>query len=187
MDEVWKDIKGYEGLYRVSNFGNIKSLHYKGGKNERLLTPKTNNDGYKWVQLYGGNGSGCFLIHRLVGQAFVDNPNNLPFINHKDENPSNNHFSNLEWCTHLYNVRYSVALHPERKREIRKPHRNKKIEQYDKNGSLIRVWDNPISIKHETGWNEWHIEECCKGNRKTAKGYIWRYANLDNSGRETAL
>lgn len=173
MEEIWKDINGYNGLYQISNFGKVKSLNYRKSKKEKELTPKINNDGYLWVQLFGKPGKNCFLIHRLVASAFIENPNNYPVINHKDENKTNNAVTNLEWCTQRYNVLYSAG----KQNRKRKLSRNKKIAQLRKSGEVIKVWDNLVSIKHETGWNDWHIEECCKGNRKTAKGYVWRYAN----------
>ena len=173
MVEVWKDINGYEGLYKISNLGNVKSVHYRGGNCEKNLTPKCNNSGRLWVDLRKDGKSKPMLIHRLVGMAFLPNPHNFPEINHIDENPKNNNVCNLEWCTSEYNIRYSVEKHPSRTRKV---FRNKKIVQLSKDGKVIKIWENLVTIRHETGWNDWHIEECCKGNRKTAKGYMWRYA-----------
>lgn len=107
MKEMWKDIPGYEGLYQVSNLGNIRSLKYAGGNKVKLLKQATTN-GYKQVQL-SKNGKGKnHLVHRLVAIAFIPNPNNLPVVNHKDENPSNNNVDNLEWCTQEYNINYGT-------------------------------------------------------------------------------
>lgn len=184
MEEIWKDIEGYEGLYQVSNLGNVKSLNYRNKGIEGILTPKCNCDGRLWVDLYGHGKPKHMLIHRLVAMAFIPNPNNYPQINHMDENPKNNHVDNLEWCTGSYNIRYFFERHPyvwngqsfssDRRKKIT---RTQRIVQLDLSGNVVRIWDNLVSIKHETGWNEWHIEECCKGNRKKARGYIWRYAS----------
>lgn len=89
MEEIWKDIKGYEGLYHVSNLGNIKSFKiYKEGK---LLKPKFDKDGYREIGIRDSNGKRTFKrVHRLVAESFIDNPDNLKFINHKDNNPANN-------------------------------------------------------------------------------------------------
>lgn len=101
-DEVWKDIDGYDGLYQVSNMGRVKS--FKWGK-ERILKPYETGNGYLRVELQ----SKPFKLHRLVAQAFIPNPDNLPFVNHKDENPKNNMVDNLEWCDNKYNINYGTT------------------------------------------------------------------------------
>lgn len=115
MQEFWRDIKGYEGLYQISNFGNVKSVEriVKRGTNfkpvcERVL--KTGDkDGYKYVILSKNGKTKTGWVHRLVAQAFIPNPDKLPCINHKDENPSNNRVDNLEWCDREYNVNYGTC------------------------------------------------------------------------------
>ena len=113
MEEIWKDIDGFEGLYQVSNFGNVMSLNYGNRGYAKKLTPKCNNSGRLWVELLKGGKRKCMLVHRLVALAFIPNPNNFPQINHKDENPKNNFAFNLEWCTQSYNNNYSIERHPE--------------------------------------------------------------------------
>ena len=103
MVEVWKDVVGYEGLYMVSNLGRVKSLR---GNKERILKGYYHR-GYRRVDLYKNGVMKHWRIHRLVAQAFIDNPNNYPVVNHRDEDKSNNRVDNLEWCTHEYNVNYS--------------------------------------------------------------------------------
>lgn len=105
MNEVWKDVVGYEGLYQISNLGNIKSFkRYKEGK---ILNPKSDKDGYKEIGIRDFNGDRKFKrVHRLVAECFLENPNNYEYINHKDNNPANNVVSNLEWCTIEYNNKY---------------------------------------------------------------------------------
>lgn len=107
-EEIWKDFKGYEGLYQVSNLGRVKSLErtfldkigHKQHIKERILKPKTDRNGYLRVGLSNGNGKPKTLsVHRLVCQAFHKNPENKPSVNHIDENKVNNTASNLEWCT----------------------------------------------------------------------------------------
>lgn len=90
MEEVWKDIEGYEGLYQVSNLGNVKSLNYQGVSREKILKPFINSDGYKRVMLYKNKTIKRLSVHRLVAQAFIENPNNYSCVNHKDENNQNN-------------------------------------------------------------------------------------------------
>ncbi len=102
MKEIWKPILGYENLYNISNLGNVFSI-----KNNRNIKPTKNSKGYLMVGLCKKKKRKSCLVHRLVAKAFIDNPSNLPEINHKDENPSNNAASNLEWCTHKYNMSYN--------------------------------------------------------------------------------
>lgn len=180
MKEVWKDIKGYEGLYQVSNKGNVKSLNYHKEGYEKTLKPKKHNKGYLQIQLMGKENR-TFTIHRLVAEAFLPNPNNYPCINHKDENKQNNSLDNLEWCDNSYNAKYSIKLHPERiknrKYTSKKSKLNYKVNQFDNEGNLIKTWNNSRTIFLETGMSDWAISECCKGNRKSAYGFNWQYAN----------
>ena len=105
--EIWKDIEGYEGEYQISNYGNVKSLNYLRTGKERILKPGKNRGGYYYVQLYKNKAKNHY-IHRLVAQAFIKNPRNLPQVNHKDENKSNNRVDNLEWCMPIYNANYGT-------------------------------------------------------------------------------
>ena len=126
MNEIWKDIEGFEGLYQVSNKGNVKCLEHKCPgryKNtfrtvrEHLMKQTKGNKGYMYVILSNLDRGRTFLVHRLVAKAFVPNPDNKPIVNHKDENKSNNSFDNLEWCTNLYNNTYN-GIHLKRKHYI---------------------------------------------------------------------
>ena len=118
MEEIWKDIPGYEGIYVVSNFGKVKSLQRtrKGSYGsirivyEKILNHKIDKDGYHIVTLSKEGKTKCIGVHRLVAQAFLPNIYNLPMINHKDENPSNNFVDNLEWCTAKYNRNYGTSI-----------------------------------------------------------------------------
>lgn len=181
--EVWKDIKGYEGLYRISNTGKVLSLQYMGGYTTRELKPRIHKRGYLWVSLRNNGVEGHYLIHRLVADAFIENPNNYACVNHKDENPANNNVENLEWCTHLYNVHYSMKKHPERYNSLgnvgkaNKPYRNfKKIKQLSLDGEFICEFPNVSTITREKGYNSTHIKMCCENKQKTAYGYKWEYA-----------
>ena len=183
MEEVWKDIHGYEGLYQISNLGNVKSLNYGNHGYSQNLVPKVNNSGRLWVELANKGNKKPMLIHRLVAMAFIENPNKYPQINHKDENPRNNIVENLEWCTNQYNVQYTVDRHPEWFRNGGNPGRPRKgkykhyeINQIDANGNVIRKWPNARTIFVQTGMSDWSISECCRGNRKQAYGFRWQYA-----------
>lgn len=180
MEEIWKDIEGYEGRYQISNLGNVKSLNYGGHGYAKDLVPKVNNCGRLWVELFCNGSKRQCLIHRLVGEAFIPNPNDYPQINHKDENPKNNVVENLEWCTQAYNNRYSLKLHPERMRQrhpkIVRTFSGKKIVQLSLNGDVLRTWEDIRSIVRETGMSQWSITQCCDGNRRKAYGFKWQYA-----------
>ena len=160
MEEIWKDIVGYEGLYQVSNLGRVKSLNYKCTKSEKILKTHPQRWGYLLVKLSYKDKAKDFQVHRLVASAFLDNPNNLPQVNHKDKNPSNNKVDNLEWCTPEYNTDYSCA---------------KPILQFTKDGKLVRKWNKIKLVEKELGLGHTNITACCKGRKKTGGGYKWRY------------
>ena len=172
IDEIWKDVKDYKGLYKVSNFGRVKSLKrincYGRIINEKILTSTLNNKGYLRVKL-SKNGKGKNVsVHRLVAEAFIPNPNNLPQINHKDENPKNNNVKNLEWCDNKYNSNFGTK--PIR---IGRQHK-KKIGQYTKENKLIKIWDSATDVKKELNYDDSSIRKCCNNikNYNTAYGFI---------------
>lgn len=177
MKEIWKDIEGYERYYQVSNLGRVKSLAriVKRKFNnytvrERILKARPDKDGYKYLVLCISCKAKTFQVHRLVANAFIPNPDNLPCINHKDENPSNNCVENLEWCTYSYNNTYNDLAHRRMKKvdyakrtantnwELRNSHidfakrtqntdyeaiaekRRKAVNQYDKDDNFIKQW-----------------------------------------------
>ena len=112
MEEIWKDIKGYECIYQVSNLGNVKSLDRLSTNGRRLkgkLLAKTNSKGYIKVTLTNKNKSDNRDIHRLVAQAFIPNPENKPQVNHIDEDKTNNTVDNLEWCTAKENINHGTC------------------------------------------------------------------------------
>ena len=159
--EIWKPVVGYEGLYEVSDLGRVRSLNYHRSGKVRVLKYKTDKDGYKFVILCKDGKYKSFRVHRLVALAFIPNPDNLPCINHKDENKTNNCVENLEWCTRRYNVEYSLA---------------KPVNQYTLDGILVREWPSTNEVERQTGWSCGNISKCCNNKRKTAHGFIWRYS-----------
>ena len=168
MKEIWKDKKDYEGHYQVSNWGRVKSIKF--GK-ERILKLTKDKDGYFFVNLYKNNKSKTFKVHRLVAEAFLPNSDNLPLINHKDEDKSNNIVSNLEWCDVKYNTNYGT-----RNKRIGKSNtngkRSKPVLQYTLDGKFVREWESYRECKRN-GFN--HVSECCRGKLKSCGGFIWRY------------
>ena len=128
MEEIWRDIAGFEGIYQVSNLGRIKS--FQGWKRascpkEFILKSTLANNGYCQVTLYKDTKRKKYLVHRLVAEAFIPNPDGLPHINHKDENPENNKADNLEWCTPLYNNKYGTARYRASGPRLLPPHRGR--------------------------------------------------------------
>lgn len=180
MKEIWKDIAGYEGLYQVSNLGNVRSLNYRRHGYVKQLTPKVNNKGYLWVELSFNRKRRCFSIHRLVAEAFVDNPYDFPEVNHIDEIKQNNKHDNLEWCTHKYNNQYSRIRHPENYvrnvRSCKSYKHNICVEQKRRDGTIVNTYKNIADAVKETGFNNWSITQCCQGIRKQAYGYKWEFA-----------
>ena len=113
MKVVWKDIKGYEGIYQISNFGEVIRLRSYDSRNHlrnsKILKQRTTSDGYLQLGLHKNGKETKYLVHRLVAEAFLPNPDNLTEVNHIDENKQNNCISNLEWCTHKYNTNYGTC------------------------------------------------------------------------------
>lgn len=174
MQELWRDIKDYEGLYQISNLGRVKSVGriVKRGTNfkpvcERVLK-MGDKDGYKYVILSKSGKTKTGWVHRLVAQAFIPNPDKLLCINHKDENPSNNRVDNLEWCTHSYNNSYNDT------RIKAAISRRKPVLQYTKDGKFIREWSHAREAAEVLGLNKRAIYECCVGRSRTSGGYIWK-------------
>lgn len=174
MKEFWKEIKGYEGLYEVSSLGRVRSMdrwvaHRDNSKKfikGKIRKPSSSKNDYLFVMLYKGNQHKFHLIHRLVAEAFLDNPNHLTEVNHKDENKTNNCVYNLEYCTHKYNANYGTCIEK----------RAKKLHQYSLDGEFIREWESAAEIERKLGYGHSNIAACCNGKSKTSNGYIWKYA-----------
>lgn len=191
--EVWKDIKGYEGIYQISNLGRVRMLVFRNNRYainkirmKKIYQPKNKKD-YQKVGLTDKLGrTKKHLIHRLVASAFVPNPLNELFVNHKDENKQNNRYDNLEWCSREYNNQYSFKLHPERIKsmqtkeveEKRIKKLSKRVNQYNLDKSiLIATYSSSKEAGRITGLSQGNISNCCRGLYKQAYGYIWEYAN----------
>ena len=176
MEEIWKDIKGYEGIYQISNLGRVKSSERRGNGREIILKGWKPKDGYKRVKLIKKYKVENKLIHRLIAEAFIPNPNNYPVVNHKNGIKTDNQIENLEWCTQKYNMREAQRLN------LLNPGKNikekRKVKQYTKEGKFIEEWSSMIEVQRKLGYKTSAISMCCKGKIKTAYGYIWKYAEL---------
>lgn len=166
--ETWKPVVGYEGLYEVSSKGNVRNL-----KTGRILKPIYSTNGYAMVDLTStSNDRTKKLVHRLVAQAFIPNPNNLSDVNHKDEIKTNNNLDNLEWISHKDNLNYGT-----RNERVAKSN-SKPIQQLDmKTRSIIATYPSLTEAGLSTGIYKSDISKVAKGKRKTAGGYGWRYQN----------
>ena len=171
--EKWKDIVGFEDCYSVSSFGRIYSK-----RSEKIL--KTGNDAYGYPRVtlrIGKFNKKTFKVHRLVAEAFIDNPKKLPQVNHKDENKKNNKVGNLEWCTPFYNVNYGSRSEKCRNSQINDINKSKPVLQYDKNMNLLNEFQSINEASRELGFFNTNISSCCIGKIKTSMGYIWRFKN----------
>ena len=167
--EKWKDIEGYEGLYQISNLGRIRSFYNYRRDGTNILKPRLKR-GYYQVGLRKNGERKWHHLHRLVAKAFIPNPNNLPQINHKDENKTNNVIDNLEWCSVSYNNCYGT------RRERVKEKTGKKVLQYDKEMNLIKEYPSIADATKEMGLKSISsICNCCRGVTETSKNYIWKY------------
>lgn len=172
MNEEWRDIKGFEGLYQVSNLGRVKNLNYRKSKKERVFAFNKNTDGYLQVILTKEGIKKGFRVHRLVAEAFIPNPNNYLEVNHIDENKENNNVLNLEWVNHIQN-----SNHGTRNERISKNH-SKEVIQLDLEGNEITSFQSVKEIKKQLGYCTSSIIRCClnKPHCNTAYKYIWKYA-----------
>lgn len=185
--EIWKPVSGFEGLYEVSNIGRVRSLtRYK-----KVIKPHIINTGYYQYQLWHKGKYRVAFAHRLVAQAFVPNPDNKPYVNHKDENKLNNSFDNLEWVTHVENCRYGTAIERRTKhldyskRRVNNANQikacSKPIAQYTKDGTFVKNWNSIAECARETGISPSGISRVVSGLRNSIYGYVFKERSDDLS------
>ena len=176
-NEEWRDVVGYEGLYQVSSMGRVKSLERrfidKIGREryvkECFLKPCADRGGYLRVGLCDGKKQKTFKVHRLVCEAFHENPDNKPQVNHINEIKTDNRASNLEWATARENSNFGT-----RNERVAKA-RSKLVGQYAQDGELIKVWPSTMEVERQAGFSQGNISKAANGKYKHAYGFIWKY------------
>lgn len=183
-NERWKDINGYEGLYQISDYGRVKSLSrlvkvrntytHRRIKSRILKVSINKSTKYPIVNLHTLHGKDkVFYLHRLVGEHFIKNKNNLPVVMHNDDDKNNTHYSNLKWGTYQENIQdaYDNGLHKSRQRSVYK---------ISKDGRNIVLYASISEASRDTGIGITSIANCLSGLHKTAGSYIWKYENERN-------
>ena len=169
INEIWKPVVGYEGLYEVSNYGNVKALNFNRTGQERLMKPHILKNGYVQVEFKKDGERKCFKIHRLVWEAFTGPIPEGMEVNHINEDKTDNRLRNLNLMSKVQNCNWGT-----RNKRISKAH-NKQIVQYDLEGNELKVWDNAKEMCELYGWSSGAISEACSGKRKSAYGFKWVY------------
>ena len=182
-NEQWCPVKDYENLYAVSSLGRVKSLNYNHTGREQILKPIKNYKGYLYVILYKNGVKKKYLVHRLVAETFIHNPNpeKYDIVNHKDdsyEGRSDNRVENLEWCDTAYNNNY--GHHNERMaKAMTNGKLSKKVYQYTTTTyELVKEWQSTNEVERQMGWHHQNISKCCLGKIKSVYGFKWSYEPL---------
>lgn len=179
--EEWRDIVNYEGVYQVSDWGNVKSLdrYIETSNSVRFYKSRPTyqtikENGYHIVALYNKGKKETFYVHKLVAEAFIPNPNNYTVADHIDGNNQNNYAWNLRWCTQKQNNNFEIYRSHQKNNHLK----SKTTYQYTLEGVLVKVWPSTKEVERSLGFNNANISRCCLGKQATYKGYIWSYIPL---------
>jgi hypothetical protein len=174
MEEIWKNIQGYDG-YQISNFGRVKSLGNGKKRKEKILKPSKDGNKYLFVVLSKQGKRKFYLIHRLVAETFIDNPNNLPQVNHRDEDKTNNASGNLEWCTPKQNINYGSHNQRSAASRINHPKRSKQVLCLETG----KIYPSTMEVQRQLGFAQGYISMCCNGRCKQAYGFHWTFLDQE--------
>lgn len=183
MKEVWIPIKESK-KYKISNLGEIKNLNYKNSGKEKILKQTISPKGYKTINLREKGKKYSQMVHKLMAEAFIPNPDNLPQVNHKDGNKERNIIdienlygdtTNLEWVNNSGNQKHAYKLGLRTAKRGKQNILSKKIEQYDLKGNFIKLWDSISEANKELKIPNGSISAVCKGKMKQTGGYKWKY------------
>lgn len=187
MEEIWRPVKRLNNLYEVSNLGNVRSISRtcidSKGRKQHIQGKILAKDlgiykQYYYVRIHvKGVFNGRIMIHKLVAETFIPNPNNLPCINHKNENKLDNRVENLEWCDHKYNTNYGTCIQRRSFNSRNQEWRSCKILQLDLNGNVLAEYPSFKEAQRQIGHSYSNIWQACNKKVKTAYGYKWKYKN----------
>ena len=176
MEEIWKDIKGYEGIYQISNFGQIKSLNYNHTGKEKIRQLDVSNKGYYTILLSKNGNKKKFSVHRLVAETFIPNIKELPMVNHIDGIKTNNNIDNLEWCDGSKNEKHAYDNGLKTKKFGENNPMAKSVDVFDLDGNFIMTFPTVKEAAKQMKVGENTVINGCKEKTKNPKTYIFRYS-----------
>lgn len=185
MQETWRDIVGYEGRYKVSNLGNVKSVVFSHKGKEKILSLLNGKD-YLLVRLYKNGSCSMHRVHRLVAEAFIDNPNNYPVVNHKNWDKHDNRVENLEWCTYSFNNWYTFGASRDNYNErLKQKSRSNNSKDFLKSKRVVcvetgTIYESINSAARDTHVEQSNISRVLCGKQRTSGGYHWKYVDEED-------